>query len=323
MGGMTAASAPLPPEQGHAFTTGAGLRSGLSRREVFGSSLARPHHGIRATAEPATPEELARAYLPRMREWQAFGDVTAGLFWGFPLPSRLRNAMTVHVVVPTGRNAPKGSRLASRRISPEKWERVVHLGTPLSAPALTWALLSRVLSAQELVVVGDAAISTSRNYPSLRRPSEPSIPGDDSSGVPAHAALDQLVDISKAWGRTVGASRLRLALEQIRAGVESPMETLTRLALVDAGLPEPQVAYEVFQRKRFLGRVDLAYPEFKVAIEYDGEHHWTKEQAMKDLARINRIQHAGWLVIRVTRRQLTPNPAEFFAQVRAAMRRAR
>lgn len=69
----------------------------------------------------------------------------------------------------------------------------------------------------------------------------------------------------------MGAARLRLALPQIREGVESPRETVTRLALAGAGFPEPVVAHDVFQDGRFLGRVDLAYPKFRIAIEYDGK----------------------------------------------------
>ncbi|WP_271984486.1 endonuclease domain-containing protein [Pseudoclavibacter terrae] len=256
-----------------------------------------------------------------MRAWQAFGDTTAAIFWGLPLPTRLVTSMTVHIVVPTGRNAPKGKRLAARRISPGKWERIEHLGTPLASPALTWALLARILSTQELVTIGDALVSTSRNYRSLRRPDDPSIPNNEYTSSPPLASLEQLSEMSSCWGRTIGASRLRLSLPLIREGVESPRETATRLALLAAGLPEPTVAHEVFHAGRFLGRVDLAYPELRIAIEYDGKHHWTEEQALKDIARINRIQQAGWLVIRVTRKQLS-NPAEFFAQVRMAMTRA-
>ncbi|MBS3178527.1 MULTISPECIES: endonuclease domain-containing protein [unclassified Pseudoclavibacter] len=314
--------APLPPSRpGSAFTTGEGLRAGLSAREVFGSSYARPYHGIRTNEEPVTPEEMATAYLPRMRDWQAFGDTTAAIFWGLPVPNRLLTSMTVHIVVPTGRNAPKGNRLAARRISPDKWERVEHRGTPLASPALTWALLARILSIRELVTVGDALVSTSRNYRSLRRPDDPSIPDNEYASVPPLATLEQLSEMSSGWGRTIGASRIRLSLPLIREGVESPRETATRLALLAAGFPEPTVAHEVFLAGRFLGRVDLAYPELRIAIEYDGKHHWTEEQALKDIARINRIQQAGWLVIRVTRKQLA-NPAEFFAQVRAALKRA-
>lgn len=164
-------------------------------------------------------------------------------------------------------------------------------------------------------------MSNSRNYPSLRRPYDPSIPDNEYTSVPPLCTLQELSDMSGSWGRTVGAARLRLALPQIREGVESPRETVTRLALAGAGFPEPVVAHDVFQDGRFLGRVDLAYPKFRIAIEYDGKHHWTEEQALKDIARINRIQQAGWLVIRVTRQQLA-NPAEFFAQVRAALKRA-
>lgn len=65
-------------------------------------------------------------------------------------------------------------------------------------------------------------MSTSRNYPSLRRPYDPSIPDNEYTSVPPLCTLQELSDMSGSWGRTVGAARLRLALPQIREGVESP-----------------------------------------------------------------------------------------------------
>ena len=54
-------------------------------------------------------------------------------------------------------------------------------------------------------------------------------------------------------------------------GAESAGETRCRLALVLRGLPCPQVQYRVRDRDgRVVMRVDLAYPEIKLAIEYDG-----------------------------------------------------
>jgi very-short-patch-repair endonuclease len=51
---------------------------------------------------------------------------------------------------------------------------------------------------------------------------------------------------------------------------------------------------------RFLARVDLAFPEQRVAIEYEGDYHRTeRDRWRKDMVRIRRLEAAGWRVLRV------------------------
>jgi very-short-patch-repair endonuclease len=49
----------------------------------------------------------------------------------------------------------------------------------------------------------------------------------------------------------------------------------------------------------FIARLDLAWPERKVAIEYDGAHHLSRRQHSRDLERHNRLRAAGWTVLQV------------------------
>lgn len=74
---------------------------------------------------------------------------------------------------------------------------------------------------------------------------------------------------------------------------------------------------------RFIGRVDLAYPDLRIAIEYDGDHHRTSaRQYEHDITRFDRLHEAGWLVIRVRSRGLFRNPEETVARVvRACLER--
>jgi hypothetical protein len=53
----------------------------------------------------------------------------------------------------------------------------------------------------------------------------------------------------------------------------SPQETRLRLLLHRAGLPAPVAQFRVFDDAGFDARVDFAYPELKLAIEYDGLWH--------------------------------------------------
>jgi very-short-patch-repair endonuclease len=79
---------------------------------------------------------------------------------------------------------------------------------------------------------------------------------------------------------------------------ESVMETKLLQAIRAAGLPEPQVQYEVWAGDAFIGRVDFAYPDAKIAIEYDSdEHHTGRSATNRDRARRHELIAAGWLPI--------------------------
>jgi very-short-patch-repair endonuclease len=65
------------------------------------------------------------------------------------------------------------------------------------------------------------------------------------------------------------------------------------------------VQQEVWADGVLLGRIDLAYPELKVAIEYEGDGHRTdREQWRKDIQRQRHLESEGWIVIRLTQADL-------------------
>jgi very-short-patch-repair endonuclease len=92
---------------------------------------------------------------------------------------------------------------------------------------------------------------------------------------------------------------------------------MLRCTLVFAGLPEPALNHDAYDRHgRFLGCVDLAYPELRIAIEYHGRLHHA--QYAEDVERIAALRAAGWIVIEVTN-ALFARPDELVARVRAAI----
>lgn len=124
-------------------------------------------------------------------------------------------------------------------------------------------------------------------------------------------------DVEESVG-TWGVARARRVLADAHPRSESPRETETRLLLRDAGFTAfiPQV--EV----RGLGyRLDLADPEARIAVEYDGAHHDDPARQSRDRYRRNRLQAAGWIVIVVDRTMLRLQRGELLAQVRAAYAR--
>ncbi|MBM7820461.1 hypothetical protein JOE63_002938 [Cellulosimicrobium cellulans] len=95
-----------------------------------------------------------------------------------------------------------------------------------------------------------------------------------------------------------GIVRCREAIDLVRPGTDSSMETRTRLLLVQAGLPCPQVNVPAHDDGgQFLALPDLSYPELRIAIEYDGDVHrtdpatWRRERGAAAAPRGRRLDH--------------------------------
>ena len=89
------------------------------------------------------------------------------------------------------------------------------------------------------------------------------------------------------------------------------------MVLHRAGMP-PVAQYRVHDRYGFVARVDFAYPEARLAIEYDGLWHADPAQFAKDRRRLNRLTAAGWRVVFVTAADLR-NPEALVRRVVAAL----
>jgi very-short-patch-repair endonuclease len=71
--------------------------------------------------------------------------------------------------------------------------------------------------------------------------------------------------------------------------------------LVTRGLPLPVRQHEIRVNGRLLARVDLAYPEHRLAIELDSfRWHAGRRPFQSDRVRRNRIEPAGWHVFQAT-----------------------
>ncbi|MGW5673249.1 endonuclease domain-containing protein [Micromonospora sp. NPDC003776] len=102
------------------------------------------------------------------------------------------------------------------------------------------------------------------------------------------------------------------------------METRLRLLLLDAGLGPLTAQHDVLDgRGRFLARVDLAWPALRVAAEYDGDHHRERAHFRQDVARLNALRAAGWIVLRFTADDVLRHPAATVALVAQALRERR
>jgi Protein of unknown function (DUF559) len=104
--------------------------------------------------------------------------------------------------------------------------------------------------------------------------------------------------------RTWGSRRVRRALSLVDGRAQSPPESWVRVACHLAGLPAPVPQFVVIEGGVFLGKVDLAWPEVKLVVEYEGPHHFDAAQIEEDDARYAALQAAGWRVIRLANADL-------------------
>jgi G:T-mismatch repair DNA endonuclease (very short patch repair protein) len=130
-------------------------------------------------------------------------------------------------------------------------------------------------------------------------------------------SVPELESLLGSKSRTWGITKVRRAVGLVDARAESPPESRVRVALVMAGLaPVPQ--YEVRSTGEILGRVDLAFPDARLAIEYEGAYHFEDDQIVRDDARYARLRAAGWTVIRLSSADLRDLVA-VVARVRTAL----
>jgi len=88
---------------------------------------------------------------------------------------------------------------------------------------------------------------------------------------------------------------------------------------VAAGLPRPVQQHKLRVNGRTI-RIDLAYPELRIAIEYDGwEYHSTRGAFDRDRARANELELLGWTVLRFTSKS---SDTTMVRTIRTAIRRA-
>lgn len=136
------------------------------------------------------------------------------------------------------------------------------------------------------------------------------------------AVRDRFVHLARRGRRGVGV--LRPLLEKRLGRSEPPSGEFERRVarlLVRAGVRAPRFEHVVITANGvFVARVDLAYPDLRIAIECDG-HQWHSGRQCRqaDLDRQNRLVLAGWTILRFTWEDLVERPDLIIERVRAAL----
>jgi hypothetical protein len=168
---------------------------------------------------------------------------------------------------------------------------------------VTWA---DAIDHDEICLIGEMRVTTPvRTAVDLacKLPEDTAVAAIDAL---ARAARLKAADIAQAAERHAGRKGIRQALTSIALvdpGAESPRETWLRLLVVRTDYPAPQTQYPIYNEYgALIGEADMAWPDRKIALEYEGRHHTDPDQLRKDIARTDEMIDAGWIVIRVTSR---------------------
>jgi hypothetical protein len=114
--------------------------------------------------------------------------------------------------------------------------------------------------------------------------------------------------------RGIVAVRDLLPLADARS--ESPMESEARLAMLDGGLPVPELQYEILDGNGELRRLDFAWPDQRVAAEYDGmAWHSGPEAMLHDRRRQTALMDVGWTVIPIVYEDVRYRARELVARI--------
>lgn len=292
--------APLPPSlAGAPFTVADATAAGVTRARTRASDLEAPFYGIRTPAGERTLLDECRARALRLPPHAVFSHLTAARLHSLPLPHRFASS-TLHVTVTKGHRAPEGRRTAGHQCELGPDDADARTGVRATTPARTFCDLAAILPLPALVAIGDHLIR--RDGGLLTR--------------------SELAAAAEAWPGRRGLRRLRLAMELLDEGAESPKESELRVLLVERGFPVPVCNERVFdEAHRFVARVDLAYPDLRIAIEYEGDHHRDRDQWRRDLQRRRRLEALGWTYLSVTQADLD-DPRALVRDLRAAVSRA-
>ena len=175
-------------------------------------------------------------------------------------------------------------------------ERALWFGVPITVVARTVMDIARNAGVRAGLVAADAALA------------------GELVGV---GELETAVERAARWP---GVRRARRVLDLASPLAESPLESLTRLLVVDAGLPAPRLQVWVCTAHRRY-RVDGLWPDRGVIFEADGLLKYaTPSDLRQEKLRQEELERAGYRVVRVTWKDVWSYPTRTVDRIAAALR---
>ncbi|MFF1827797.1 hypothetical protein [Paenarthrobacter sp. NPDC058040] len=173
-------------------------------------------------------------------------------------------------------------------------------GVNLTSPEWTFVDLARHMGPASLVAAGDYLLA--RENPL--------------------SSVDAIQEVVDRRPKVKGIRLAREVLPLLRSGVDSAQESRLRIKILDAGLPEPVITQAIFDEYgRYISTPDLQYEEYKIALEYEGDHHRSDPvQWGKDIERDDRLRAMGWIVLKFSKVQMNAGWTHSERKIKDALR---
>lgn len=269
------------------FTRQQALAAGIPRRALYGAAYRQLHTGIFISrATEVTPVVLAKAALLPFGSDAHASHATAARVWRLPIPV----LPDEHVTVIDRKQ--RRSRAGIRCHWTNRCEVVSVDGARISSLPQTFVELATLIHLVDLVVVGDHLARRCDISPA------------------------QLVEFCRQSNHA-GAGRALEAARLVRERVDSPMETRSRMLIVLAGLPEPEVNPTIIGDDGYtLRKYDLCYRRSRTIVEYEGRQHIELvRQWEHDIQRRAGIDDDAWRSILLVSTDIYSTPGETLERI--------
>lgn len=265
------------------FTLNQARAQGVPRERLLQADVERVSRGLyRPGGWDFDLESAARA-LSAATPGAWISHVTAARLRCTCLPPWLADSTELHLSKPRSLPGARRKGVIGHTVIAAADEVESVDGIRISSRSRTWLDMARLLPLNDLVCMGDELIRVPRE----------SLEGRDTP----FATLEELRALVERHPNLQGVVRARQALELMRVGADSSPESLLRLAMLDAGIPEPELQLKLRDADPFSPSADLGFRQRRVAIQYDGGHHLAEAQSLSDRRRDKAFEAAGWTVL--------------------------
>ena len=269
------------------FVGSEALAAGAVTRSKLRTRYRRMWPDIYGPPNPGIRDRARGAYL-----WSKRRGVITGV-----AASALHSAKWVDATVPiemlwTNTHPPEGLIVRNEAYAPD--EVIDRVGIAVTTPARTIFDLGRHLERDKAVARIDAVLASAR------------------------VTAAEVLPLIDRYPRARNLAELKIALALADRGAESPQETRIRLLLTDAGMrPDATQIVVRNSRGRIVAKIDMGWPGFKIAVQYDGAHHQADRATyVRDQDVTRNLMALGWIVIRVIAED---SRAEVVGRVAAAL----
>jgi very-short-patch-repair endonuclease len=272
----------------------AGLADTVVRGRVRRGEWDRPRHGVLSVVPTRDDTRLAVAATAAalVRPGHVISHRSAAVLHGLPLLGR---PDMPELTGPADATHGRRYAVAVRPATLSAADVTTWYGAPVTTIARTVIDLAR-LDRRDGLIAADAA-----------RHERVVTPGE----------LEEAVRRCAGWP---GARAAREVVARASPLAESPLESLVRLCVLDAGLPAPQLQVRITDpADGWWCRVDLLWPGQRVVLEADGKVKYTNAELWREKRRQLRLERLGYRVVRAIWSDVAQQPDALLQHLRLCL----